>query len=316
MVFVHHLKTGGTTLRAIIGRQYPAGAVYNTAGRPGDAMQLKGLRRIDPDEVRLIQGHLPFGVHEFLPRPAKYITLLRHPVERIASLYHHVVEEPGRDIHDQVRGHLGSLAEFVQSRALLELDNGQTRRLSGANPAFGECTADMLVAAKRHLREYFLAVGLTERFDETLVLLRRLLGWRGVFYHRRLKGTGRGRGELAPETAQMIARQNELDLDLHSYAATLFEEALSAAGSDFQEEVATLRAVNGALSRRQAARRALRTDPTWTLAERDAQTGLHTALLDAYVACLAHDRSLQSENARLRRTLGKLQKRIARRPED
>jgi hypothetical protein len=312
LVFLHHLKTGGTTLRAILGRQYPPAAIHNTAGRPMEAVQLKGLRRMDPDLIRVVQGHIPFGVHAYLPRPAKYITLLRHPVERIASLYHHVLEEPGRDIHEELLPHLASIEEFVQSGASLEVDNGQTRRLSGSSPPFGQCTLEMLESAKRHLREHFVVVGLTERFDETLVLFRRLLGWRGVFYHRRQKTTDRPRGPLAPETLRVLERHNRLDLELHAYAEMLFEEFLSAADADFHDEVTTLRAVNDALSRQGDARRALQSDAVWTLADADPTTGLPLTLLDAYAACLAHDRTLQWENARLRRTLSKLEKRASR----
>jgi hypothetical protein len=312
LIFLHHLKTGGTTLRGIIGRQYPPEAIHSTAGRASTAAELKGLRRLDADVVRVVQGHLPFGVHAFLPRPGRYVTLLRNPVERIASLYHHVLEEPDREIHAQSRGHLGSLEEFVESGVLLEVDNGQTRRLSGENPRYGECTTEMLHAAQRHLRERFLAVGTTERFDESLVLFRRLFGWRGVFYPKRQKRTGRLHGDLAPERVRLIERYNRFDLELHAYAAGLLDEALRSAGSDFADEVATLRRVNEALVRHAAARREMRSDPVYTLAEKDAPTGLSSALLDAYIACVQHDRSLQWENARLRRSLSKLEKRMRR----
>lgn len=311
LIFLHHLKTGGTTLRTILGRQYPMDAIHTVAARPVEPAQLKGLRRLE-SSVRLVQGHIPFGVHAFVPRAAKYLTLLRHPRERVHSLYHHVLEEPRREIHAQAAGHLGSLEEFLQSGVLLEVDNGQTRRLSGASPPFGECSDAMLEAAKRNLRERFLAVGLTERFDESLVLFRRLLGWRGVFYHRQEKRTGRPHAELRAESARLIERHNALDLELYAYAAALFDEKLSAMEEDFREEVATLRAVNDALTRQAAGRRALRAEPVWTLQQRDTTTGLHSALLDAYIACVAHDRALQWENARLRRSLSKLEKRLDR----
>ena len=54
--------------------------------------------------------------------------------------------------------------------------------LSGLTEPFGEVTDEMLEQAKHNLREELVFFGLTERFDESLVLAKRRLGFRSILY--------------------------------------------------------------------------------------------------------------------------------------
>ena len=40
------------------------------------------------DRIRYLSGHVPFGVHRVFDRPARYITVLRNPVERVVSSFY------------------------------------------------------------------------------------------------------------------------------------------------------------------------------------------------------------------------------------
>jgi hypothetical protein len=91
VIFLHNLKAGGTTFREILIRQYGARAVYTVGGRHRTTGDLRRIRSLDVDKVRVIQGHIPFGVHELLRRESTYVTLLRDPVERIVSLYRFIL---------------------------------------------------------------------------------------------------------------------------------------------------------------------------------------------------------------------------------
>ena len=46
--------------------------------------------------------------------------------------------------------------------------------------------SSVLREAKKNLRRHFSFVGISERFDETLLLLGRTLGWRHVYYRPKL----------------------------------------------------------------------------------------------------------------------------------
>ena len=248
LIFLHNLKTGGTTLRSILARQYHHDEIC-VLTRRDDPADVKPAMFADP-RLRLIEGHVPFGLHAWLSRPATYVTLLRDPLERIVSLYYFIREGTDRHIHRQTRAALGSLEEFVSSGVLLEVDNGQTRRLSGLSPAYGRCTEAMLERAKANIRERFALVGLTERFDESVLLLRRLFGWPSALYlPRKVNQLKQPVAALPSGTVRLIEAHNRFDRQLYDYAAELFERQVAELGPGFRAELATFSWLNEQLAR-------------------------------------------------------------------
>jgi len=192
-----------------------------------------------------VLGHCQFGIHEQLARPATYITMLRHPVERIMSLYHFekLVEGKFGD-HQGIRMPAETTLEsFVESPPFKDVDNGQTRRISGFSPEVGGCTRAMLKQAKDNLRKHFAVVGLTERFDETLVLLKHAFSWsRDVFYYPMNTNPGRTAMTGEPQhTIDAILAQNALDYELYQFAIELMDSAILRHGAAFQEELEEFR---------------------------------------------------------------------------
>jgi hypothetical protein len=302
IIFLHNMKTGGSTLQTIIARQYDPDAVYFEGPRRHSLQEIEHLRRLDFEKVRFIQGHIPFGLHAVIPCKSAYVTLLRHPVERIISLYHYVSGLPGSKIHRQSQASLRSLDEFASSGLLLEADNGQTRRLSGISPAFGQCTTEMLEKAKRNIREYFSVAGLCERFDESLILMKRLFGWRSVLYLRKMVSANRQRREsLSPDTLAAILEHNALDLELYTYAEGLLDEAISRQPGDFAAEVRSFKSLNAELAAQAAG--AQPASPS--------KEGLRAALLDAHVDFLAREDEHLEEMLRLRRRQDRLARQVA-----
>ncbi|MEO5579030.1 MAG: hypothetical protein ABIR58_00110 [Gemmatimonadaceae bacterium] len=70
-----------------------------------------------------------------------------------------------------------SLHDFVTNPPFREVDNDQTRRIAGEEPPLGRCTSAMFELAKQNLRRHFRVVGVTDRFDETLLLMKQAFGW-------------------------------------------------------------------------------------------------------------------------------------------
>jgi hypothetical protein len=81
--------------------------------------------------------------------------------------------------------------EFIISKTTHELYNGQARLLASENDlgiTFDdkkELDNNDLELAKLHLKEHFIAVGVLERFDEFVGLLKHLLGWRDSSYEKK-----------------------------------------------------------------------------------------------------------------------------------
>jgi hypothetical protein len=253
VIFLHIVKTAGTTIHRIIERNYQPEEMYwiGTDFRTFD--HFTSMSDEGRAQIRVLRGHMVFGMHEHLPGTFTYFTLLRDPVERAISYYYFIRRTPEHHCHDLIVSNGMSLKEFVESGADILIVNGQTRVLAGGK-WHDECTEEAVEAAKKNLREYFAVVGLVERFDETLYLLKRVFGWRGLYYTRQNVGTNRPEiDELTPATLDAVVRANQLDVQLYQYAAQLFEEQIRQQNALFSLEVRLFRLVNrcwGRLPRR------------------------------------------------------------------
>ncbi|MGZ8630030.1 MAG: hypothetical protein ACXWZF_03565 [Actinomycetota bacterium] len=258
VIFLHIGKTAGTTMRRVLRRQFPASKtllIRNRAIKERDP-DAHGLRREQtlaffgemPESkragARLILAHTVFGLHEYVPRPSTYITMLRDPVRLTMSQYHYVVRNPNHPLHAQATAEGETLASYVTGGSALEADNSQVRAISGdLDTPFGGCSPEMLDRAKRNIEERFSFVGLTERFDESLVLLRRAFGWKPPYYVA-ANVTPSGRKEKVPEsTRALIEEMNALDRQLYDWAGERFAEAIEASPG-FDEELHRFRRRN------------------------------------------------------------------------
>jgi hypothetical protein len=246
VIFVHIPKTAGMTMNYIISQNLPQASTY-TIWKDGTVEDFKNLGNPRKSQIRLLQGHVGFGVHKFLPGPCTYFTLLRHPIERVISYYYFSRRTPKHAYYDQVN--TKSLLDYINLGLDMSVDNFQTRLLSGLETGFevgfGQCTDEMLETAKRNLRENFSVVGLTEEFDTTLILLKRTLGWRKLFYLRQNISTNRlKRDEFSQATLDAIAKVNSLDAVLYEYAKMLFEEQVRRQGASLVRDVKSFQVIN------------------------------------------------------------------------
>jgi hypothetical protein len=275
LLCLHIPKTAGSTLGNVVTYQYaPAGPTAKTDPGPdvplydgtywppfdmygtyyppfdydgADGERLSRARHVMTtrrDQIRVVMGHFPFGIHELLPGPSTYMTVLRDPVDRVVSLYYHTLKYSNNPLHERLVTEGIGLREFVTSISCKEADNDQTRRLSGLSPEFGRCSAEMLEVAKDNLRTSFSLVGITERFDETLILSKRVLGWqRDVHYWPSLVNKSRPPRESLPsDIVDVIAEYNALDAQLYEFAAQLLDDLIRDQGAGFASELGALRA--------------------------------------------------------------------------
>lgn len=230
-IFVHIPKTAGRTLRTIIRRQYRPEQVFITRGEAGNSFQeFLSLSAEEQARVQIVQGHFPYGLHDHISRPAVYVTMLREPIARVISYYRFVRDHPEHANHAAVieKG----LAGFVKDGAFKHVDNAQLRYLAASQDApFGACTEEMFEAALAHLEQRFVAVGLVEAFDDSILFMRRALGWRLPVYRsinvskHRLQDD-----ELTDELLALLREQNRFDLRLYDYARQRFQETMRAQG--------------------------------------------------------------------------------------
>lgn len=253
MIFLHIGKTAGTTIRQILRKQYSPAETLLIRSRPlrADRPEDRPTRESTiayfaslPDFQRarpsLVLGHTIYGLHRHIPRPARYITLLRDPVGLTISQYNYVARNPNHPLHDEAS--YRSLEAFVTSGVTLEADNSQTRAIAGdTTTPFGGCTEAMLTSAKSHIEEHFSVAGLVERFDESLLLLQRALGWTNPYYVP--ANVTAKKGPVTDEVLALIRDQNRLDLELNAWATERLDEAI-AESPGFAEDLERFRRSN------------------------------------------------------------------------
>ena len=192
-------------------------------------------------------GHMPFGLHAFLPQPARYFTILRDPVERVVSHYY-FLRHSSSSLSAQ-RSDLSDLTlqSFIEHQTTREARNLQTRLISGVvnQKATKINDEEILARAKKNLQESFDVVGLAEHFDETLLLLKNAFRWRQVFYVKLNVIRSRPQqNEILPATRQLIQEHNQLDLELYRYARMLFAEQLQRQDAIFTQQLRSFQTYN------------------------------------------------------------------------
>jgi hypothetical protein len=185
-LFLHIPKTAGTTLRTVVEAQFGHDTVLTYYNQPSRQLldNLPYLLRDERRSFRALIGHYPFGVHDGLPRPGRYITFMRDPARRVISDYH---ERCGRLPEEMSNGSGGLMTlEEALERHPSHYDNIQTRYLTGVwGRALDESDLDNALA---NLDAHFEFAGTVERFDEGLAALGKTLGWTDLSYERQNVG--------------------------------------------------------------------------------------------------------------------------------
>jgi Sulfotransferase family len=208
LVFIHINKTAGSTVRYILRSSYgarhcdvePWGGDWDET--PFSTTDLRRLRKIYPN-LASIAGHRVTGYADLHENGTEftYFTFLRDPLKLCASRFQYHVN------HRKKKGLV--FEEWIQRDWLR---NAQTKRIAGTTSAED---ALRLIQAKS------MFVGLTERFDESMVLLRALrandlnIGYTPVNVAR---NDNLARELLTkPSTRAALVEANQADLELYEY---------------------------------------------------------------------------------------------------
>jgi hypothetical protein len=248
LIFLHIPKAAGSTLRRIIEKQYEPSTIFTIPSFYSSKEEFRQVAEFQLKEIKVLKGHMFFGLHEVLPKPSTYITLLRDPVERIISHYYYVLRNPSHYLYKDVKSKNMSLKEYASSGLSVELDNGQTRLISGFNfPDHSQpASQEMLEVAKQNLKLHFAVVGIAEEFNKTLIILKKEFGWKMHFYVKENTTKNRPMKErISKETLDVIRNYNELDIELYRYAKDIFEDLVNQQDASFEREIKVFNLLNG-----------------------------------------------------------------------
>lgn len=265
VLFLHVHKTAGTTLHRIIEKEYSPFRIYTIEGRriEWSIDHFKNLPERRRAAMKVVKGHMSFGLHELLPQPSTYITFLRDPIERCISSYAYSKGNRLNPLHGRINRENLDLAQFLsiapwnnnlQCKAIAGLDRRDYRPISlfremlrpgaiGPDPASDRWnSSETLLRAKENLQRYFGFVGLTERFTESLVLLKHLFSWKLSSYSSYRKSRNRPKREtFAPELLAQVDRWNQLDRELYEFGKKMFDDLVVRLGIDLEKGAASLK---------------------------------------------------------------------------
>ncbi len=187
IAFIHLLKTGGTTLREILGRQFTSERRCPILEDKLHVLSLAELSQYD-----FFAGHFDISCRTLIPRDnLQIVALFREPSARLISLYRFLRAHPATDefAHDHLiqMAHQMSAENFFlrpELRDHFTINNhylfafGRSfswfaQNRSSLNP---EILQHVLHDAKFEIRA-LAALGITERFDESVNLICHALGF-------------------------------------------------------------------------------------------------------------------------------------------
>lgn len=223
LIFLHIPKTAGTTLNRIIERQYSPLSIftmdpYRIRATPERLRKLSESRR---SHLRMVRGHMYYGIHELLPQGGTYFTVLREPVARFFSSYYFIQRRPLHPMHRKVKTDKIGVEDFI--RLTPRRQNLQCSLIAGIKND-GTSDARVLDQAKENLEKSFSVVGISERFEESLMLMAQAFDWKIPFYENRK--VSKTRPQVDSGAVEMIREHNQLDLELYDFGKKLFEESL------------------------------------------------------------------------------------------
>ncbi len=240
LIFLHIPKTAGTTLNRIIEWQYSPFAIFTMDPHRirATAERFKRLPESRRRRLQVVRGHLFYGIHEFLPQGATYMTMLREPVARLLSSYYFVLRRPLNPLHRKLKKERLRIEDCL--RLFPDRNNTQCRFIAGIKDTTIS-DEGLLEIAKENLTKSFSVVGISERFEESLVLISKTFGWNVGFYEN--KKVAKTRPAVEPKLADLIREHNRLDVELYEFGKKLFEQSLRKNEDTVREGLTALRAL-------------------------------------------------------------------------
>ena len=236
-VFLHVMKTGGTTFRSILSSIYEERFhVCTDSALPSVEHDLAQY-----DCLELHLSNSPRGwVHHHSELAAQgrwdllegrnIFTMFRNPVDQILSNFFSM-----QRLRAQIEPRMAAIGvkfpetidQYLEHRANF---NNQTAFVVGKLQKPGSyIDRSDLDEAMAILDRLHVHIGLTEHFAESLAVFESVTGTKAPAYETQNKTPGRTpMHEISPEVRQRIAAQSELDLELYEYAKARFAKDVKA----------------------------------------------------------------------------------------
>lgn len=223
IAFVHLMKTGGQTIRAILQKNFGPNHCDMLLMEEATPRDWRWVKTCYPF-LRSVRGHcvLPGDniLEQYYPN-SRYYTFLRDPIKRAISHYR---------FREQSGDALAPLEDWLK-----DYGDYMCYRLAGERNAS---------AAIEVIEKQIEFVGLTERFDESLLLWRHWVGLAEAdlnyqTVNKRKVSESEVKKDTAPKTIEMIREFHQEDQKLYDYVSeTVFPQQIEKWGNQLDEELA------------------------------------------------------------------------------
>ena len=251
-IHLHIPKTGGTTLRDIIRRQYQSEKILMIPKLDESEDILKEVSTSQINQLKLIQGHLKYGIHNHFHRRAKYFAIIRDPINRVLSTYYYVLSQKNNPQNLSTSNNQMTIYDYVQSGVNPFLINGQTQLISGKtgnidNPIIK--SEELFSLAKENIANDFLFLGITEMFDETILILKNMLGWHMPYYSIANRTKNKPNYDAVdPTVISFLKEHNQLDIKLYNITKTSLLNKIVEENDIFQNRINKFKKINKLLN--------------------------------------------------------------------
>lgn len=220
LLLSHIPKTAGTSLRRLVEKCHPdvVFAYHGELSLLNPQLDFVNSFRSRPGGApSVLMGHFSYGVHRLLQLQPTYATVLRHPLDRVVSLYRYQKSLPDSRFAHHFQQQI-SLREFVQ-RGLTEMTNNHACRvIAGIAPDAGMLINErwLLDLALHNLQRHYLLVGTLDNLSDFLAALGARLHWPPLAFPKENVTMGPTL-ELDSTTRDCILEHNALDLALYQH---------------------------------------------------------------------------------------------------
>ncbi|MCA9302816.1 MAG: sulfotransferase family 2 domain-containing protein [Phycisphaerales bacterium] len=262
--FVHVPKTGGTSLRALLEQYHPVSQIA-PSDVIGRSAKEQGVPRPQIVRTSEIDAYTCFYAHtnyaDFLRDGFARVTVLRDPMKRLRSLLNHwqtwtkqeIYRGPGsqavKDLKYSSRNMaLEELLRIEESPIIRNFHNGMAKTLVSnfPIPEHVRLRGDALLGKALHNLEHRMAwVGITERFDESLIVLCDRLGYPVPRATQRLNVRKREGYSDSGAEDPAITRALEYDRVVYRRGVEILDESLAELRDRHAEQIAAGRALMG-----------------------------------------------------------------------
>ena len=238
LFFCHIPKTAGTTLTHILSNHFRHAEIFPYHG--WDSVP-QNLSQFEITNYRLYHGHFPWSsTVSLLGEPLASATMLRNPIERVLSAYHHIAGIADHPLHNVIGGSNATLERFIDkvelaqysnthvaflgSKALQNLSIKDARYAKNIMAREIQRPADLTLAKERLEQIEFF--GITELFDESMHLLSHTFHWEPLqeFESHNLGVNTRTIDAYNSQTIERLCDLNQLDLELYQFSRNLFSK--------------------------------------------------------------------------------------------